>query len=623
MTGVFIAVGAVARPFTRTDWRGFGEVLTPDVRQVSVKEDDLVLMLWAPSSGDASPTVVWTDDGNLGLAIDGYLITESLNAQPSLAGHLRVLAEAIRRHGTVRGLQAVVAGAFNLLVIDRERGSVSVVNDRMGAIPLYYARTNEGCLFSTNPVLLVSTGLIPKDVDYTACAEWAYFGYTIGERHFLKAIKVFPRASVLQWDRKAHTATWEHAGVDPLSIPPTADRADVGEVAERFSAACHRLHALGGRTAHLQSAGMDSRLILAAWPAEQALPCYTYGSLASTEVAIAETIAQIRGSSFTHVRPSGEQVADTLDAMFAANGLLVYPDRFLSARSIRGQGSDRVLDGFLGDVFLGGSFYSSDRFFSLLSRCGRYLTLFKDQKVSAIGLDRIAEVLVDEISEVRDEASLAKYLTDDAVARLKAEQPTIAQDIYQELKSLSPADDSLAILFRNFKVANRCLHAIAQQGVMSRQFLQVYYPFTNDVPFLDYLLTLRPHVTAYRKLYLNLFRRRYRAYAEALYGGSLLPLRRSALAHKWSAISMSSKVSLPLITGKLPGHSLNWNNWQLWLRESRPLRDKVSQWLCDTGIGEKERVAATMSQVASGDTQGSGKVFHLAAIGKWLSLAHS
>lgn len=610
---MFMAVGRIAVEALGR----FGDV------KVLVKDEDLYVAFRVPSSSSTDPCVVWTEDHKLGLALDGYLVTDSPVGRPSLVGHLRSLAEAIRRDGTILGLKRVLAGAFNLVVIDREHGTVDVVNDRFGALPLYYARVNEGVLFSTSPVALASTGLIPKELDYTACAEWAYIGYTLGDRHFLKAIKVFPRATVFHWNRARRSGAFEQAGYDPLSVQPTADRGDLDEIADRISAACRRLNDLGERTAHFQSAGMDSRLILAAWPQDQELACYTYGTPGSAEVAIAQAIAGIRGSSCTHVLPEGDEVAEALDAMFDASGVLVYPDRYLAARAIRAQGFHSVLDGFLGDVFLGGTYYSSDRHFSWLSRCGRYATLFKDQKISHVGLERITEALLHEISEVKEDGPLAQYLSDESVAKLRAEWPNIREDAYQVLKSLLPAGDSMAILFRNFKVANRSLHAITQQGVMSRQFLQVYYPFTNDFPVLDYLLTLRPHVTAYRKFYFDLFRRRFQPYAEVEYGASLLPLKRSALAHKWSSIALSSHVPLPFVTGRAKGNSLNWYNWPLWLKNSRPLRDKVASWLDDSGLGEKDRVCSSMGQLATGAMRGSGKVFHLAAIGKWASLAKS
>lgn len=377
---------------------------------------------------------------------------------------------------------------------------------------------------------------------------------------------------------------------------------------------------MGGRTAHFQSAGLDSKLILAAWPKEQVLPCCTYGNPESAEVMVARSIAQSSGSHFTHVWPEGDIVAENLDAIFLANGLMVYPDRFFTAKKISTDGFDSVLDGLLGGVLLGGEYYTCDRYFSPPGRCARFLAKFIDQKISKIGIDAVTKILFADICSPQVENVLKSYLKKNFIAQLSSEKVNILQDIYNEVKSLVPPNDSVAILFRNFKIANRGRKAIVQQGVMTRQFINVYYPFA-DFDLMELLLKIKPTVTAYKKLYLSLYRYHFQSYSNLLYGKSLLPLKMSVLAHKLSENLLSKGISIPFITGRTSGKSLNPNNWHIWLKGSQLLRDKVISYLaCEGGIGDKRHLTLQMNRLATGEETGSGKIFHLASISKWLSM---
>ena len=111
-------------------------------------------------------------------------------------------------------------------------------------------------------------------------------------------------------------------------------------------------------------------------------------------------------------------------------------------------------DGFVADVFLGGSFYSCDRPFSRVSRAARFLTRYVDPKVSAHSLDSVADALFREIGEIQPEA-LRGPVAGDFIDMLKREKDNILHDIRAECARLTPANDSMGLLFRNFKLANR------------------------------------------------------------------------------------------------------------------------------------------------------------------------
>jgi len=614
MFGLFVALGSVA-----AQCRQAGAVPAwppeagsrPDFLTV---DTNVAVAVLVPADRQDVPSFVWSDDRKVGVALDGYLLTDaSLSSVPQQ--HLRTLLERVRRLGIQPGLRSVVAGSFNLAIVDTSSGIVTIANDRLGSIPLYYARVTDGCLVSTNPVAIGRSGLIPRTLDRTACAELAYFGYPIGDRYFLEGVRVLPPASVLEWDLGARACRIVRTDMSPYTVLPSTRPPDTDAVVSAVSASCRRIARLGGKTAHFQSAGMDSRLILAAWPRDVDLPCYTYGDPDSTEAMVARSVARVRGSTFTHLWPDGDTVADNLDRMFQVNGPLIFPDRFLSAQAIRGHGFDSVTDGWLGDALIGGLHYSSDRYFSVLSRYCRLAGKFVDQKASRIGLDAIAEAMWASIVDPDADGFLRDHIDERLVAEWTAQKAAMLQDIHDGLRALMPANDSLALLFRNFKMTNRSLHYIMQQAVMCRPHLQVHLPLSNDFELLDTLLKLPPSTTAYRRFYVRLYRRHYPDYAKLLYGASLLPLRRSALAHKWSSILMSRGLAVPLLTGNAAGRTLHPNIWHRWLAGSQALRGKAVQLLSDTGVGKREGLKDQLEQVAQGRRQGSGDLFQLAGLG--------
>jgi len=204
---------------------------------------------------------------------------------------------------------------------------------------------------------------------------------------------------------------------------------------------------------------------------------------------------------------------------------------------------------------------------------------------------------------------------------LKKAKIDILEDIYHELLRLRPKNDSLSILYRNFLMANRLIHAIVQQGVMCRQFVNVAYPFTNDFDFLQLILKARPEIVADRHFYIKLYRRHYPRYAAIPWGISQLPLKRSPFSHKLSEKMIKNGLFVPGLTGNFGGRSLSENNWQRWLYESASLREELIRGFDIGGIASAN-IKHTMMMIENGEKRGNGKLMHLSAIGRWSRLAN-
>jgi hypothetical protein len=617
--GFLVAVGAAAR---QIDEPRFPEIWPVKSRyEVISPRPDIRIARFAPEDAGPPHGFVWSDDRQVVVHVSGYLYTGNAPRNASLADQVKCFAETCRRDGYGSALRSIDGGTFNLLVVDLARLSYHVTTDHIGSLSLYHSPVAGGWLLSTNPVALPRSGIIDRRPDLTAMAEWAYIGYTIGDRFLLKGIRIVPPYTSFCWDPGKSEGHFEENPDSPWRILPSAPGPSPGEVTEAFIASCRRIAILEPKPVNLQSAGMDSRFILASWPEGYNPPCYTYGDIDSHEVGIARTVAKLRGSRWIHVWLDGDDVAPDLGELFSRTGLITFPDRLVAARRIRRDGFTGVLDGYLGGIFNGSGYLNCDRYFSHRARLGRFFTVFVDQRVSGIGRDRIAEAILDSILEIRDDAALREFVDGDFVGRMRSEWPNILQDLRLQVERYTPPDDSLATLWNNLLLANRSAHSIIQQKVNMRSFVDVYCPFSGDVELHRMLRRIPHEAAAHNRFYFRMYRLRFPRYGKIPYGATLVPLDRPPFLHKWSTIMISKGGHIPLLAGNPGGRERDANSWHKWLSQSGLMRETAVAYLREGGILDIGNASRTFDAIQGGRKRGSGKVFHLASIAKWIALS--
>jgi len=581
------------------------------------REDDHMLAhdagriaILAPTIAGAHP-IAQTPTGDLRLALSGYLLLDS--PEPA-ARHGQRFLEHVRTRGIEAALSDVVAGSFVLSVFDPGNGRFTLANDRMGSIALYYRQVPDGAIVTTVPALLQLGDLAPAAMDRTACAELLHIGYTLADRSPFREARRLPPASLLSWSPTERGLVVSLTGLDPLKADRGPHAVALDEIAELLEAACRRLTRLGGRTAHFLSGGMDSRLMLAAWPAE-APPCYSYGPAEFADVAVARAVAAARGSSFTHVPLAGGSVADSLGQMTRFGGVPIYPNRYLASRRVREDGFDSVVDGCLGDAVFGGSYYKHQEYLSRTGQIFQRLATFKDHSVRQVGLEAIVEAALRAMLDPGAETWAVRALGPETSGGLAAVKDDMRHDVWTDVRRLAEGEDSAAVVLRNYTILNRNWHGIAQQAVMSRRFLRVFYPIASDVPLMRALLRIPPRETAFRRFQIRLLRTRYPTYAALPYAGSLIPLRRWFRLHHWApALRRRLGSSLPLIRPALPDVSARYDEWGAWLAESAELRARSGRYLIESGLGNAARVEQYLAAIADGGERGTGDLVNMAAV---------
>ena len=309
-------------------------------------------------------------------------------------------------------------------------------------------------------------------------------------------------------------------------------------------------------------------------------------------------------------------MADSLAEMTRFGGVPIFPNRYLASRRIREDGFDSVVDGCLGDALFGGSYYKHQGYFSRVGKHLERLAWFKDHSVRRVGLDALVETALQAMLDAGAGDWAARILEPEVSRRLVAAMDDIRHDVWTDILQLAEGEDSAATVLRNYTIRNRNWHGVAQQAVMCRRFLRVYYPIPCDVGLLQALLSLPPRETAFRRLQTRLLRTRYPTYAALPYAGSLVPLRRSFRLHHWApALRRGVGSWVPFVRPVLPNASPRFNEWEAWLGESPELRAQAGRFLVESGFADAARSEHHLVAIAAGSERGTGDLANMAAVG--------
>jgi asparagine synthase (glutamine-hydrolysing) len=155
-------------------------------------------------------------------------------------------------------------GKFAAAIVDVPARRLTLVNDRFGMKPLYYALAPEDVLFASEIKSLLAVRQTSRILNLRGIAQFFSFGQLFGQDTFVENIVGLPAAACVTFDVSTGstdvTRYW-HATDAPLAPRSDADWLD--EVDRRFAVAVERqsnnTHGLGISL----SGGLDSRLILA------------------------------------------------------------------------------------------------------------------------------------------------------------------------------------------------------------------------------------------------------------------------------------------------------------------------------------------------------------------------
>lgn len=192
-------------------------------------------------------------------------------------------------------------GSFVAAIWDTKQAELTIVNDRFGTYPLYYAHFEGKLIFAPEIKAVLTYPDLPRTLDLSALAEYIRFQAVLGATTFFEEVKLLRGGSVLIYrlkeDQLVLRTYWDFSHIRLL--PPHTSYPDaVIEAARLLKQAVQKYPLIGYKPGLLLSGGLDSRMILGVMGDEfTPLTTVTYGLKGCKDVIYAEALARQKSTN--------------------------------------------------------------------------------------------------------------------------------------------------------------------------------------------------------------------------------------------------------------------------------------------------------------------------------------
>lgn len=236
-------------------------------------------------------------------------------------------------------------GSFCGVHYDPRERRLWLITDKLGLRPIFYAVLDEYVMFATSLRVLAENPLISRQGDIQGLAETACFGYPLGPRTALKAVRSLEAAEIVavtpQTSKSITYWRW-----DDLPTIAASEHDMCGEIKRGFISALRLRLGNRRRAVLLLSSGLDSRCVAGCLRAEgvevDTIGC---GREGSAELVLGRQVAMALGTRHFEFGRSEAEFGAQLAAAYAA--WRAGPGRNWPGDTVQrlwtGEGGDRVL----------------------------------------------------------------------------------------------------------------------------------------------------------------------------------------------------------------------------------------------------------------------------------------
>lgn len=310
----------------------------------------------------ARPTV--SADGRFSLWLAGEILAGGslLPEIDAVSCHtpdlLHRLLEVLLRKGTEAARE--LDGEYWLALWDSQERTLTLANDRFGALPLYWAISGSGTALASGVRGVLAAPGVAADPDLEALREAVSFGgFRLGDRTNVEAVKMLPGAAVVEAKasglRLARTFRW-----DEIPSQPLRSLTETMETAHGLWQEAIRRRLTGAESpGQTLSGGLDSRAILAeAAPRAPRWTAVTFGIPGCDDARYAARAARAAGARWLFSPLYGPGWLERRTALVQeTDGLIQLGDlQHLESLGLQRENLDLHLSGYIGDAVAGPTF---------------------------------------------------------------------------------------------------------------------------------------------------------------------------------------------------------------------------------------------------------------------------
>ena len=257
--------------------------------------------------------------------------------------------------GAIRQLD----GEYQVAIWDARERALTLVNDRFGGLPQYWARSREGFAFAGGVRGVLMAPGVPADPDVEALREAVTFGgFRLGDRTNVAAVRMVEGATVQTIRRGERTAVryWTWNDIPAQATHEVADAVPI--LLDLWRDALARRMTDRARFGQTLSGGLDSRAILAEAGHSRQWTAITYGVPGCDDAAYAKRAADVVGATWLF-RPlyAGDWLRERTAHVQPTDGLIELGDLMhLEALPEQRAHFDVHVSGYIGDAVSGPTF---------------------------------------------------------------------------------------------------------------------------------------------------------------------------------------------------------------------------------------------------------------------------
>lgn len=264
----------------------------------------------------------WKETADFVVVIDGEILSWD-HAVPGESTTEKILNIFKERGET---LVQHVNGHFSIVIWDKKKRTLHIMNDRLGLRPLYYAQYREKTFFASEIKAILADQDFNKKCNIDAVIDFFSYEYVLNDQTLLEGIKVFPYASTVKLDSVNGPLNFNRYWDLQFNQEFPKERT-ITQYAWKFNAVTRRAVERAMQGPHKiglpLTGGLDSRVIAALIDRKYyPLDTYTFGMKGSIDVAIARKISRMIGAKHHITEIKYNTIADLMiKGVFMTDGM--------------------------------------------------------------------------------------------------------------------------------------------------------------------------------------------------------------------------------------------------------------------------------------------------------------